>query len=118
MSLKVGKLMKSDNVEENGVKSEAAVLILGAGRVCRPAAEFLTSIGRSSSKQVLSSYTADYSKEKTQIDVIVASLYLKDAEEVSQQLNILISILPPFYDVLLLNDNVIITSKFIISRRS
>ncbi|KAG8376285.1 hypothetical protein BUALT_Bualt09G0047300 [Buddleja alternifolia] len=83
ISLKVGKL-KETNVEmENEIETEAVVLILGAGRVCRPAAEFLTSIGRGSSKQWLNSLTTDNLKEKTFVRVIVASLFLKDAEEIT-----------------------------------
>ncbi|XP_051150266.1 alpha-aminoadipic semialdehyde synthase isoform X2 [Andrographis paniculata] len=83
VSFKVGKFRETDNMEENGVKREAVVLILGAGRVCRPAAEFLSSIGRSSSsKNWLNSYMIDGSKERTLFRVIVASLFLKDAEEI------------------------------------
>ncbi|PIM97693.1 Saccharopine dehydrogenase (NADP(+), L-lysine-forming) [Handroanthus impetiginosus] len=87
-SLKVGKFKDSNVEKENGIESEAAVvLILGAGHVCRPAAEFLTSIGRGSSKKWLNSYVTDDSKEKISVHLIVASLFLKDAEEIS--LNIL-----------------------------
>ncbi|KAG4956803.1 hypothetical protein JHK82_042522 [Glycine max] len=51
ISLKLGK------VEENGIEKEfdprkkAAVLILGAGLVCQPVAEMLSSFGRPSSSQ-------------------------------------------------------------------
>lgn len=75
VSLTVGEV-EDNGVKEKETRSEAVVLILGAGRVCRPAAEFLTSIGRDSSKKWLS-------LEKTFVHVIVASLFLKDAEEVS-----------------------------------
>lgn len=77
ISLKVGEFQQSITDE----KSDAKVLILGAGRVCRPAAELLASIGSMSSGQCLSSITADF-EEQHCVQVIVASLYLKDAEEV------------------------------------
>lgn len=83
ISLKLGKLEANGLEKENGIKNEASVLILGAGRVCRPAAEFLTSVGRDSSKNEINSYIAENMKEKTSVHVIVASLFLKDAEEVS-----------------------------------
>ncbi|KAK4396788.1 Alpha-aminoadipic semialdehyde synthase [Sesamum angolense] len=70
--------------KENEIKTEAIVLILGAGRVCRPAVEFLTSIGRGSSRKWLKSYVTDESREITSIRVIVASLFLKDAEEITE----------------------------------
>ncbi|RWR95819.1 Saccharopine dehydrogenase / Homospermidine synthase [Cinnamomum micranthum f. kanehirae] len=51
------------------------------GRVCQPAAEFLASIGTVSSRQWFKTcMAADYEKSND-IKVIVASLYLKDAEE-------------------------------------
>ncbi|KAK6131718.1 hypothetical protein DH2020_034515 [Rehmannia glutinosa] len=83
LSLKVGKLEETDTEKENEIKKGNVVLILGAGRVCRPAAEFLTSIGRGSSKKWLNSYMTDESKEKS-VCVIVASLFLKDAEEITE----------------------------------
>ncbi|KAH6818412.1 lysine-ketoglutarate reductase/saccharopine dehydrogenase bifunctional enzyme [Perilla frutescens var. frutescens] len=86
ISLTVGKFNDNDIDEENGTRGEAVVLILGAGRVCRPAAEFLTSIGRGSSKKLLNSYMTEDMKEKTYIHVIVASLFLKDAEEITEGL--------------------------------
>ncbi|KAL8492642.1 hypothetical protein ACS0TY_024003 [Phlomoides rotata] len=81
VSLTVGKVEENGAVKENETRSEAFVLILGAGRVCRPAAEFLTSVGRDSSKKWLNSYDM---KEKTCVHVIVASLFLKDAEEITE----------------------------------
>lgn len=83
ISLKLGKLEENGLDKENGIKNEASILILGAGRVCRPAAEFLTSVGRDSSKNEINSYITENLKEKTSVHVIVASLFLKDAEEVS-----------------------------------
>ncbi|KAL0374639.1 UNVERIFIED_CONTAM: Alpha-aminoadipic semialdehyde synthase [Sesamum radiatum] len=91
ISLKVGRLKGTDTEKENEIESEAVVLILGAGRVCRPAVEFLTSVGRGSSKKWLKSYMTDESRDITSIRVIVASLFLKDAEEV----DVVISLLPP-----------------------
>lgn len=84
ISLTLGKLKDNGVEEENGIRSEAAVLILGAGRVCRPAAEFLTAVGRDSSKKWIDSYITEDMKDKSfSVHVIVASLFLKDAEEVS-----------------------------------
>ncbi|KAL5698600.1 hypothetical protein ACHQM5_029617 [Ranunculus cassubicifolius] len=81
ISLTLGKVSKS--VAENGdkLKKGATVLILGAGRVCRPAAEFLASIGNISSRQWVKACFGDEVEETMDIQVIVASLYLKDAEE-------------------------------------
>ncbi|KAL7096184.1 hypothetical protein ACP275_10G067200 [Erythranthe tilingii] len=76
ISLKVGKFEETDMENDNESKREASVLILGAGRVCRPAVEFLTS------KRCLNSYVTNDSNEKTCVRVIVASLFLKDAEEI------------------------------------
>ncbi|KAL0308366.1 UNVERIFIED_CONTAM: Alpha-aminoadipic semialdehyde synthase [Sesamum radiatum] len=84
ISLKVGRLKGTGPEKENEIKSEAIVLILGAGRVCRPAVEFLTSIGRGSSRKWVKSYVTDESRGITSIRVIVASLFLKDAEEITE----------------------------------
>ncbi|KAL0346824.1 UNVERIFIED_CONTAM: Alpha-aminoadipic semialdehyde synthase [Sesamum calycinum] len=46
--------------------------------------EFLTSIGHGSSRKWLKSYVTDESREITSIRVIVASLFLKDAEEITE----------------------------------
>ncbi|KAK6147532.1 hypothetical protein DH2020_018444 [Rehmannia glutinosa] len=83
LSIKVGKLEETDMEKENEIKKGNVVLLLGAGRVCRPAAEFLTSIGRGQSKKWLNSYMTDESKEKS-VRVIAASLFLKDAEEITE----------------------------------
>ncbi|KAM3224414.1 hypothetical protein ACQJBY_057662 [Aegilops geniculata] len=64
ISLKIGRVSEcgiDDSMDKVGPK----VLILGAGRVCRPAAEFLTSY-----------------QNIDQVHVVVASLYQKDAEEI------------------------------------
>lgn len=64
------------------MKRKAGVLILGAGRVCQPAAELLASVGSASSRQWRKTCTDDGLEEMNDVHVIVASLYLKDAEEV------------------------------------
>ena len=74
LALKIGKVNEcgtGDTVDKDGPK----ILILGAGRVCRPAAQFLASYPN------ICSYGAD-DNSTDQIHVIVASLYQKDAEEV------------------------------------
>ncbi|GAV73991.1 AlaDh_PNT_C domain-containing protein/Saccharop_dh domain-containing protein/Saccharop_dh_N domain-containing protein/AlaDh_PNT_N domain-containing protein [Cephalotus follicularis] len=81
ISLKVGK------VHENGImmgyeaQRKTAVLIIGAGRVCRPAAELLASSGSISSHRYKTCLETDF-EEQNDVQVIVASLYLKDAEEI------------------------------------
>jgi alpha-aminoadipic semialdehyde synthase len=56
-------------------KGGPKVIILGAGRVCQPAAEFLAASPNT--------YTCGANDNNTgQILVIVASLYQKDSEEV------------------------------------
>lgn len=71
--IKIGKVSgcgAGDIMDKVGPK----VLILGAGRVCRPAAEFLASY-----KNIDNDGGNDYKTD--QVHVIVASLYQKDAEE-------------------------------------
>lgn len=82
ISLEFGNLLENGREKNSVEKKRSVVLILGAGRVCRPAAEFLTSIGSFSSQQLLKSCIEDDFQEKNCVEVIVASLYLKDAEEV------------------------------------
>ncbi|MBA0568185.1 hypothetical protein Golob_005694 [Gossypium lobatum] len=86
ISLKVGKLqetgMKKDS--ESDPKRKKSVLILGAGRVCQPACELLASIGTASSRQWYKTCLQNDSEEQMDVHVIVASLYLKDAEEIIQ----------------------------------
>ena len=78
--MKVGKV--SNMAEVNGhSKQRPAILILGAGRVCRPAAEFLASAG-SRSSHFLKKWQVSKFEEIEEFKVIVGSLYLKDAEEV------------------------------------
>ncbi|KAL2503389.1 lysine-ketoglutarate reductase/saccharopine dehydrogenase bifunctional enzyme [Forsythia ovata] len=86
ISLKVGRFKESKVEMEYDTKKKAFVLILGAGRVCRPAAEFLTSIGSDSSQEWLKSFKTGDLDEQTCVQVIVASLFLKDAEEVVESI--------------------------------
>ncbi|KAM0037320.1 putative oxidoreductase [Helianthus debilis subsp. tardiflorus] len=67
-----------------GSKKRNTVLILGAGRVCQPAVEFLSSIGNSNSPSEWkkSCKIAAEFEEHNYVQVIVASLFLKDAEEI------------------------------------
>lgn len=82
ISLKVGKLQENGVEKNNDEKKKKLVLILGAGRVCRPAAELLASIGALSSQHTLKSCIEPEFEEQNCVEVIVASLYLKDAAEV------------------------------------
>lgn len=80
LSLKVSKVSESIVSERNGYIKRPAVLILGAGRVCQPAAELLASAGDlySNSFNIFGSTDVQENKE---FEVVVASLYQKDAEE-------------------------------------
>lgn len=80
--MRLGKIQH--NILKNGPepKKKAAVLILGAGRVCQPAAEMLSSIGSFSSSQWCKRLVEYDYEEHTDIEVIVGSLYLQDAEQV------------------------------------
>ncbi|CAI9098422.1 OLC1v1035066C1 [Oldenlandia corymbosa var. corymbosa] len=85
ISLKVGKLEKGSIEKGTDMKKRNVILILGAGRVCRPAVEFLTSIGSNASlHQVLRSCIDAEFQEQNSIEVIVGSLYLKDAEKITE----------------------------------
>lgn len=66
-------------MKESDPRKKAAVLILGAGRVCQPAAEMLSSFG---SSQWYKTLLGDDFDDQIDVDVIVGSLYLKDAEQV------------------------------------
>lgn len=82
VSLKFGTI-QNGNITQGYKTKESEVLILGAGRVCQPAAELLASIGRTTSPHWLKScMTSTEFDEQNCVHVIVASLYLKDAEEV------------------------------------
>uniref|UniRef100_A0A0E0K614 Saccharopine dehydrogenase (NAD(+), L-glutamate-forming) n=1 Tax=Oryza punctata TaxID=4537 RepID=A0A0E0K614_ORYPU len=73
LSLKIGKVNEC-GTDVSMAKEGSKVLILGAGRVCRPAAEFLASYSN-----IFSSNASAHDID--QIHVIVASLNQKDAEE-------------------------------------
>ena len=82
ISLKVGKAMERGNRKELDDKEKPAVLILGAGRVCQPVAEALATAGSVSSRQLFNMCQEFDFEGQSDVQVIVASLYLKDAEEV------------------------------------
>lgn len=85
ISLKIGKVQQENEIKEKPeMTKKSGVLILGAGRVCRPAADFLASVRTISSQQWYKTYFGADSEEKTDVHVIVASLYLKDAKEVGE----------------------------------
>lgn len=84
ISLEFGKFQENGREKNNVEKKKSVVLILGAGRVCRPAAEFLTSISSLSSRKLLQSCIEADFLENNCVEVIVASLYLKDAEEITE----------------------------------
>ncbi|XP_020269569.1 alpha-aminoadipic semialdehyde synthase [Asparagus officinalis] len=81
LSLKVRKVNEKMLDDGDCFKKKPAVLILGAGRVCRPAVEFLASVGNVSSRDSLKICQSIGVEEITEFQVIVASLYKKDAEE-------------------------------------
>ncbi|CAL9771345.1 unnamed protein product [Musa acuminata subsp. burmannicoides] len=81
LSLKIGKVSESIMQDRSGLKRRPAVLILGAGRVCRPAVEFLTLLGSKSYENSTKSCLAIDNEEFEEFEVIVASLYEKDAKE-------------------------------------
>ena len=82
ISLKVSKVLERGNMMELDDKEKPGVLILGAGRVCQPVAEVLTTAGSVSSRQLFKMCQESDFEGQSDIQVIVASLYLKDAEEV------------------------------------
>lgn len=126
ISLIVGKVKENGAKTENGMKRKAGVLILGAGRVCQPAAELLASVGSASSRQWCKTCSDDGLEELNDVHVIVASLYLKDAEEIIEgipnatavqlnvqdhvslcnyisQVDVVISLLPPSCHIIVAN---------------
>lgn len=86
ISLKVGKVLERGNRKELDDKEKPGVLILGAGRVCQPVAEVLTTAGSVSSRQLFKMCQESDFEGQSDIQVIVASLYLKDAEEIIEGL--------------------------------
>ncbi|XP_061361487.1 alpha-aminoadipic semialdehyde synthase isoform X1 [Gastrolobium bilobum] len=126
ISLKLGKVQENGIEKEPDAKKKAAFLILGAGRVCQPAAEMLSSIGRPSSSQWCKTLLYDDLEDQTDVKVIVGSLYLKDAEQIVEgipnvtgiqldvmdraslcecisQVDVVISLLPPSCHVIVAN---------------
>lgn len=87
ISLKVGKVQESSIKKGHELETKTAVLILGAGRVCRPAAKLLATDGSFASHQYEACLENNFI-EHNGVEVIVGSLYLKDAEEVSLTKNI------------------------------
>lgn len=81
ISLRVGKVQETSSQKGSDKEGTSYVLIIGAGRVCRPAAEFLASFG-STSRQLQKTCLETEFEWENSIQVIVASLYLKEAEEV------------------------------------
>lgn len=79
LALTVGKIQENGATSADEARKKKAVLILGAGRVCRPAAELLASAEKLCSYPSLENC---FEVDLDGIQVIVASLYLKEAEEV------------------------------------
>ncbi|KAF8025943.1 hypothetical protein BT93_F2696 [Corymbia citriodora subsp. variegata] len=77
----VGTVVNNVTKSSCDPENTSSVLILGAGRVCQPAAELLASIGSTSYHQRHDSHLKVDSEEQGHVQVVVASLYLKDAEE-------------------------------------
>ncbi|CAL5199116.1 unnamed protein product [Lathyrus oleraceus] len=123
ISLKLGKVQQNGGMKESDPRKKAAVLILGAGRVCQPAAEMLSSFG---SSQWYKTLLGDDFDDQIEVDVIVGSLYLKDAEQTVEgipnvtgiqldvmdsdslfkrvsQVDVVISLLPPSCHVIVAN---------------
>ncbi|KAG2717762.1 hypothetical protein I3843_03G190100 [Carya illinoinensis] len=82
ISLKVGKVQESSIKEGHEIETKPAVLILGAGRVCQPAAKLLATNGSFASHQQYEACLENNFIEHNGVEVIVGSLYLKDAEEI------------------------------------
>ncbi|GMH03560.1 hypothetical protein Nepgr_005399 [Nepenthes gracilis] len=82
--LRVGKVQQSGMKSRDEKSRKTAVLILGAGRVCRPAVELLASTGSISTCEWFKTCMEADFEEPDEVQVIVASLFLKDAEEVVQ----------------------------------
>ncbi|KAK9131564.1 hypothetical protein Sjap_012051 [Stephania japonica] len=79
LSLMIGKVSEAEKGDE--LRSRPVVLILGAGRVCQPAVAFLASNENASCHKVLKTTFGSVTEELKDVQVLVASLYLKDAEE-------------------------------------
>lgn len=81
-ALTIGEVKDSWVKLAHGSKKRNMVLVLGAGRVCQPAVELLSSIGSNSPRKWTKACNIAEFEEQNCVQVIVASLYLKDAEEV------------------------------------
>lgn len=126
ISLKVGKVQETGIRKGQDIEGKTMVLILGAGRVCQPAAELLASIGKFSYNQQYKAGLEDDSIEQNDVQVIVGSLYLKEAEEIVEgipnataiqldvmdhenlikyisQVEVVISLLPPSCHIIVAN---------------
>ncbi|KAK9274571.1 hypothetical protein L1049_021820 [Liquidambar formosana] len=126
ISLKLGKVQESGTEKVYDTKKKTAVLIIGAGRVCGPAAELLASTGSISSRQWLKTCLEADFEEQNDVQVIVASLFLKDAQEIIEgipntmaiqldvmdhgslckyisQVEVVISLLPPSCHIIVAN---------------
>ncbi|GKV03738.1 hypothetical protein SLEP1_g15988 [Rubroshorea leprosula] len=83
ISFRIGRLQERSEDKVGNNMEIKKVLILGAGRVCQPAAALLASIGSISSRQWYKTLVQTDSEEQIDhVHVIVASLFLKDAEEI------------------------------------
>ncbi|GJW49376.1 alpha-aminoadipic semialdehyde synthase, partial [Tanacetum coccineum] len=125
-ALKVGEVKDSCVELGYGSKKRNIVLILGAGRVCQPAVELLASIGRNTPLEWTKSCNIAEFQEQNCVQVVVASLFLKDAEEITEgipdataiqldvmdhdslykyiaQVDIVISLLPPSFHCTIAN---------------
>lgn len=101
ISLKVGKVQETGIRKGQDIEGKTMVLILGAGRVCQPAAELLASIGKFSYNQQYKAGLEDDSIEQNDVQVIVGSLYPKEAEEVSPTKNFSSLSKPGLHQILL-----------------
>ncbi|KAJ3695752.1 hypothetical protein LUZ60_001129 [Juncus effusus] len=109
-SLKFGKVNTNETEHDNNnndliSENKSSVLILGAGRVCRPAAEFL------SSKEVHVIVASLFQKEADEIvegiiNATAVQLDVKDSEKLAfyvSQVDVVISLLPPIFHASLAN---------------
>ncbi|XP_043721830.1 alpha-aminoadipic semialdehyde synthase isoform X2 [Telopea speciosissima] len=125
-SLRLGKVPDNGAEKVDALKKRNPILILGAGRVCQPAAELLASTGSISSCQWFKTCLGDDIEQPKDVQVIVASLYLKDAEETIEgipnataiqldvmdhgslckcvsQVEVVVSLLPPSFHAIIAN---------------
>lgn len=82
VSLTLGRLQEREEKKKIYDMNTKKVLIIGAGRVCQPAAEMLALIGSISSRQWYKKYLESDSDDQIDVHVFVGSLYLKDAKEI------------------------------------